>query len=123
VLPLSAQTRAAMVAYLNAEVIGGGGPLIRSRVRPESGVSPATVGELVKGVMVEAGVKEYVGDGRSAHALRHTCAQDLVDAGADIRKVQRVLRHASIRNTEVYLRGEVKGIREVMAGRTYGGES
>ena len=121
VLPLSAQTKAALVAYLNAEVIGGGGPLIRSRVRPDSGVSPATVGELVKEVMVAAGVKEYVGDGRSAHALRHTCAQDLVDGGADIRKVQRVLRHASIRNTEVYLRGEVQGIREVMAGRTYGG--
>lgn len=69
--------------------------------------------------MRDSGVKEYNGDGRSAHALRHTCAQDLVDGGADIRVVQRVLRHSSIRNTELYVRGEVKGLRPVMEGRRY----
>lgn len=36
------------------------------------------------------------------HALRHTCATELLEAGEDIRVVQTVLRHASIRQTEVY---------------------
>lgn len=120
-LPLTDQTMVALRSYLAAEGLGGSGPLIRSRVHPDRGLSPATVGQLVKDAMVAAGVKERARDGKSAHALRHTAAQDLVDSGADIRKVQRVLRHASIRNTEVYLRGEVRGIRDVMAGRTYGG--
>ena len=119
-LPMTAQTAAALRAYISAEVTQQSGPLFRSRVNPDRGLRPAHVGQLVKDAMVEAGVKERAGDGKSGHALRHTCAMDLIDSGADIREVQRVLRHASIRNTEVYLRGEVQGIREVMAGRTYG---
>ena len=36
------------------------------------------------------------------HSLRHTCATNLLNAGVDIRVVQTILGHASIRQTEAY---------------------
>lgn len=117
-LPITEETYRLLSRYLPF-VPHASGPLLRSRLNPDKGLSPARVGELVMFAMRACGVKEYPGDGRSGHALRHTCAQDLVDNGADIRVVQRVLRHASIRNTQLYVRGEVKGLREVMEGRRY----
>jgi integrase len=117
-LPLTEETRRLLARYLPS-VPGSSGPLFRNERRPEYGISPSRVGEIVRAVMIAAGVKEYAYDGRSAHALRHTAAQDLVDRGVDMRSVQKVLRHASIRNTELYVRGEVRGLRDVMEGRTY----
>lgn len=117
-LPLSDETLRFLARYL-PNVPHASGPLLRSRLNPDKGLSPARVGELVMFAMRDAGVKQYNGDGRSAHALRHTAAQDLIDAGTDIRVVQRVLRHSSIRNTELYIRGEVKGLHDVINGRRY----
>lgn len=45
-----------------------------------------------------AGIERTV----SPHMLRHTCATHLLDAGVDIRLVQRLLGHASIATTEIY---------------------
>lgn len=119
-LPITDETWRALAMYL-VEVGQSSGPLFRNR-RPcfsDRGVTGATIGDMVTAAMKRAGVKQYPWDGRSAHALRHTCAQDLVDLGVDLRKVQKVLGHASIRNTELYTRGEVTGLREVMDGRNY----
>lgn len=117
-LPLVDEAWRALCAYLPS-VPGSSGPLFRSVRWPDRGVSGAWLGELVTRAMKEAGVKQYRWDGRSPHSLRHTCAQDLVDSGVDMRIVQRALGHASLRNTELYVRGSVNGLEEAMEGRSY----
>lgn len=117
-LPLVDEAWLTLLAYLPL-VPGSSGPLFRSIRWPDRGVSGAWIGELVTRAMREAGVKRYAWDGRTPHSCRHTCAQDLVDSGTDIRLVQKALGHASIKNTETYVRGSVKGLAEAMEGRSY----
>lgn len=117
-VPLSVETARAIEDYLG-EVGRVAGPLIRSKVHPDRGITPHTVGDLVTRWMADAGVKQAPRDGRSGHALRHSCANHMMDLGATTEQVQQALRHRSIRSTEVYTRGRVEPLREVMAGRSY----
>lgn len=116
--PITDETYAALRAYL-AETKCHAGPLFRSSRDVNLPVSGKTLGHDVTGAMKRAGVKQYAFDGRSPHALRHTGAQDLVDRGVDMRVVQRVLGHKRLSTSELYVRGDVNGIREAMAGRSY----
>lgn len=116
--PISDETLTALRDYL-AETKRHAGALFRSRRDVSVPVKGATLGEDVTLAMKRAGVKHYPFDGRSPHALRHTGAQDLADAGVDMRVVQKALGHKTIRSTELYVRGDVNGLREAMAGRVY----
>jgi integrase len=95
------------------------GPIIASYQPPYGPVSAHWLGRLVSQWMLDAGVKHEARDGRSAHAFRHTMAQDLVDAGKDPRVVQRALGHKSMRTTEDYWRRDPPGMREALEGRRY----
>lgn len=117
-LPISDETRRALDAYLS-DVPPVAGPLIRSRRDPDAGVTAPTVGRLVSAVMADAGVKQRPRDGRSAHALRHSCANDMLDGPADVHQVQAALGHRSLVATQVYLRGRVEPLRAPMGGRHY----
>ena len=64
---------------------------------------------LIKKHAEAAGLSEDV----SPHSLRHSAATHMVEGGADLRSVQEILGHATIRTTQVYTRVSPQHVREV----------
>lgn len=94
------------------------GPLITTRFGTQ--YNPTTISTLVSKLMRTAGVKVASRDGRSAHALRHTAASDVLDRGAPITTVQMMLGHQHLATTSIYLRRAALGdLRAAMEGRNY----
>jgi integrase/recombinase XerD len=71
-------------------------------------LSTVMIGLLVSRYGLAAGVK------LSPHGLRHACATHLIQRGADIRHVQRLLGHANIQTTARYTRVALKDLRDIL---------
>jgi site-specific recombinase XerD len=82
--------------------------LFNRALRPVT--APAMRGRLAKAGR-EAGLQRHV----TPHMLRHSAATQLLEAGVDIRYVQRLLGHASITTTEIYTHVSDKALRKVVA--------
>lgn len=90
-----------------------------SRWSADGHLSPDRIGKIVARALVDAGV-HTPGDGRSAHALRHTAASDVLDRCDNVRTVQTMLGHKSLQTTQRYLRRASLGqLRNAMEGRHY----
>lgn len=124
VIPVPFEVAAALDAYMDETGVVAG-PLIRSVLNPSRGLSARTLSHYLRGWLRDAKVKTRALDGRSAHALRRTCASDVLDHSGDVRAVQAMLGHARLETTaRSYLRPvSMDQLRTAMEGREYGAAS
>lgn len=106
----------ATVAELRTWMVASGsraGPVIRSLTCPERDIQPGTISALVSRHMADVGI-HVAGDGKTAHALRHTAASTVLERCGDLRTVARMLGHQSVVTTERYTSGVDVDLRAAM---------
>lgn len=86
-------------------VLSNGKPVSAVKVRAE-----------LRGICRTAGITRHV----TPHMLRHTCATQWLEAGVDVRYVQKLLGHQSISTTEIYTHVSDQGLREALSRATGG---
>ena len=71
-------------------------------------VSPSYVNRILNISTKEAGINKHV----TAHILRHSFASNLLKNGVDIVKIQRLLGHAHLRTTCIYIHTTIEDLRD-----------
>jgi site-specific recombinase XerD len=82
--------------------------LFNSRYEP---LTPAAMRSRLAKAARDAGLRVKV----TPHMLRHTAATQLIEAGVDIRYIQRLLGHASLTTTEIYTHVSDRALRQVVS--------
>ncbi len=114
VVPIGREARAALDAYLRVR------PRLRSTKRaPDPHAvflgrhgTPLTVRQ-VQNIVRRYGTSGAGQSDLHPHALRHSCATHLLDAGADLRSIQELLGHASLSTTQRYTHVSIDRLMEV----------
>lgn len=102
-------------AYFPYRSLWSGGDMSKPLILNPDG-SPVTVRyvqRLVARLKAKAGIHGIV----TPHVFRHTFATELIEEGVPLHEVQRLLRHANIATTEVYLHVRDESLRGKMARR------
>jgi len=73
-------------------------------------LSPRAVGDIVERATAKSGVGRRV----SPHTFRHTMATHMLRNHADLRHIQAILGHTSLRSTQVYTHVNIEDLEEVM---------
>lgn len=116
VVPIGGPALSALRAYLDGRSGAEGGgwdaactgsPLFLNRAG--SRLTPRSVRRIIDKYMTRGGVGKKIGP----HALRHTFATHLMDAGADLRAIQELLGHESLSTTQKYTSVSVTRLMEV----------
>lgn len=84
-----------------------GRPLFRNL--KGDGLTPRSIERMMKKYLALANLSHEF----SPHALRHSFATHLLDAGADLRSVQELLGHASLSTTQIYTHVTVERLKKV----------
>ncbi len=108
-VPVVPVTRHAMEAYVDAcpFEIGGNEPVFRG-IRGGA-LSPRQVQKLMATVRTQLGLPPSA----TPHAMRHSFATHLLDAGGDLRTIQDLLGHASLSTTQAYTAVDASRLMEV----------
>jgi len=72
-------------------------------------LSARSIGRIIKRYVKEAGLTSEI----STHSMRHTFATHMLDGGADLRSVQKLLGHASLSTTQKYTHVSMDRLMEV----------
>lgn len=75
----------------------------------EERLSQRTLQRIVDRVLKASGVQGKT----SPHVLRHTFATHLLNMGADLRDIQELLGHSSLKATQVYTHNDIERLKEV----------
>jgi integrase/recombinase XerD len=100
-VPLNGPARVALNAYLahRPGFLKGESPFLFPSRGKEGHLTRQRFGQLLKEIALKAGIDPT---GISPHVLRHAFATHLLDHGADLRSLQKMLGHADISTTQIY---------------------